>query len=254
MHILPHGLMTFLLACPVFANPFDLFVTQNRALDPFYNVRTKVPAALIDPVCCLKAPEGEEPTAEILSFEEWKEKQRAREVPDTTSESSPESETKSSPEQTSSHSSLQSHESSPQPLISASSIPHVESPKMQLPIPTTDRFNFASEDCSARIHKTHPGAQSAFSLLSRKKDKYMLSPCAAKDKFVIMELCDDIRIDTIQLANFEFFSGVFRDIRISVAQQYLSDTDGWTEVGTYQAKNSRGVQVCWAYFSMRTTN
>ncbi|KZS93724.1 Sad1/UNC-like protein, partial [Sistotremastrum niveocremeum HHB9708] len=76
-----------------------------------------------------------------------------------------------------------------------------------------------------------------------KKDKYMLSPCAAKDKFVIMELCDDIRIDTIQLANFEFFSGVFRDIRISVAQQYLSDTDGWTEVGTYQAKNSRGVQT-----------
>lgn len=244
MHVLPHGLMAFVLACPVFATPLDLFTSKNRALDPLYNVRSRASASHTEPVCCLTAPEGEEPTAEILSFEEWKEKQRARDIPDATSEPAIKSETKSFPEQTSSYSVPRNHDAPPQPLLSSSPLPPVDSPKIQLPIPTTDRFNFASEDCSARIHKTHKGAQSAFSLLSRKKDKYMLSPCSAKDKFVIMELCDDIRIDTIQLANFEFFSGVFRDIRISVTQQYLSDTEGWTEVGTYQAKNSRGVQVC----------
>ena len=71
----------------------------------------------------------------------------------------------------------------------------------------------------------------------------MLSPCSTKDKFIIMELCDDIRIDTVQLAKYEFFSGVFRTITISVSQTYTSDTEGWVQMGTYDAKNVRSVQV-----------
>ena len=47
--------------------------------------------------------------------------------------------------------------------------------------------------------------------------------------------------DTIQLANFEFFSGVFKDFRVSVAQTY--DAEQWTSVGNYRAKNIRSVQV-----------
>lgn len=46
----------------------------------------------------------------------------------------------------------------------------------------------------------------------------------------------------MQLANFEFFSGVFKDITISLGQ-----TDGmalsWEIMGVYEAKNVRGVQV-----------
>jgi hypothetical protein len=75
----------------------------------------------------------------------------------------------------------------------------------------------------------------------------MLSPCNAPDKepqFVVVELCEDIRIDTVQLANFEFFSGVFKDFRVSVAKTYTTETEEWTDAGTYRAKNIRGVQVC----------
>jgi len=75
----------------------------------------------------------------------------------------------------------------------------------------------------------------------------MLSPCQTTSKesqFVIVELCEDIRIDTIQLANFEFFSGVFKDLRVSVAHAYTSDGKGWVVVGDYTAKNVRTVQVC----------
>ena len=79
----------------------------------------------------------------------------------------------------------------------------------------------------------------------------MLSPCATKtadgkeeDQFVIVELCEDIRIDTVQLANFEFFSGVFKDFTVSVARTYTPDVPEWTTVGTYRARNIRGVQVC----------
>jgi hypothetical protein len=59
---------------------------------------------------------------------------------------------------------------------------------------------------------------------------------------VVVELCEDIRIDTVQLANFEFFSGVFKDFTVSVAKTYTTDGEGWTVVGTYKAKNVRGVQ------------
>jgi hypothetical protein len=68
-------------------------------------------------------------------------------------------------------------------------------------------------------------------------------------QFVIVELCEDIRIDTVQLANFEFFSGVFKDIRVSVAHTYTTDGQGWVTVGEYTAKNIRGIQVAYHYTS-----
>ena len=73
----------------------------------------------------------------------------------------------------------------------------------------------------------------------------MLSPCntPGEDKFVVVELCEDIRIDTVQLANFEFFSGVFKDFSVSVAKAYHADPARWTFAGTYRAQNVRGVQV-----------
>ncbi|KAH9028634.1 hypothetical protein EDB85DRAFT_1828935, partial [Lactarius pseudohatsudake] len=83
----------------------------------------------------------------------------------------------------------------------------------------------------------------ALSILSSKWDRYMLSPCAAPPQFVqvIVELCEDIRIDTVQLTNFEFFSGVFKEsckeFTVSVAKMYAMDTEGWTVVGTYVGKN-----------------
>ncbi|TFL01233.1 UNC-like C-terminal-domain-containing protein, partial [Pterulicium gracile] len=119
-----------------------------------------------------------------------------------------------------------------------------------------DRFNYASLDCSARVHSAHKGAKSASAILSSKRDRYMLSPCGTsnanahgigmngneKGHFVVVELCDDIRIDTVQLANFEFFSGVFKDVTISAAKTHPVGKEGWTGAGVYRAKNVRGVQ------------
>ena len=120
------------------------------------------------------------------------------------------------------------------------------SPHFQVPL--TDRFNYASLDCSARVHTAHRSAKSPSSILSSKRDRYMLSPCVSskESQFVVVELCDDIRIDTVQLANFEFFSGVFKDFSVSVAKTYIGGTgkDGWVPAGTYRGKNIRGVQVC----------
>ncbi len=107
-----------------------------------------------------------------------------------------------------------------------------------------DRFNYANIDCSARVHNSHRSAKSPSSILLSKKDKYMLSPCntPGEDKFVVIELCEDISIDTVQLANFEFFSGIFKEITVKVAKTLTSD-DSWSIAGTYTAKNIRGIQV-----------
>ncbi|TFK70538.1 hypothetical protein BDN72DRAFT_838760 [Pluteus cervinus] len=125
--------------------------------------------------------------------------------------------------------------------------PHYESLSPHFRVPLTDRFNYASLDCSARVHTAHKSAKSPSNILASKKDRYMLSPCRGRAKknqiqYVVVELCEDIRIDTVQLANFEFFSGVFKDFSVSVAKTYTTDSEGWVPAGTYRAKNVRGVQ------------
>lgn len=78
----------------------------------------------------------------------------------------------------------------------------------------------------------------------------MLSPCNVNGpKFVVIELCDDIRIDTVQLANFEFFSGVFKEFSVSVAKTY--EVEAWVPVGTFRGKNVRGVQSFHPPLSLR---
>ena len=113
-------------------------------------------------------------------------------------------------------------------------------------VPLTDRFNYASADCSARVHTVDPAAaaKSASNILSSQQGRYMLSPCGTARQFVIVELCEDVRIDTVQLVSSRFFNGVFKEFTVSVAKMYIAaDGERWTVVGTYVGKNVRGVQV-----------
>jgi len=106
-----------------------------------------------------------------------------------------------------------------------------------------ERFNYASFDCAATVHKTNPEAKGATSILVENKDSYMLNKCGAEKKFFIVELCDDILVDTIVLANFEFFSSIFRSFRVFVSDRYPIKQNGWKDLGTFEARNSRQVQA-----------
>ncbi|KAI9784982.1 MAG: hypothetical protein M1839_001178 [Geoglossum umbratile] len=107
-----------------------------------------------------------------------------------------------------------------------------------------ERFNYASFDCAATVLKTNPECKASSSILVENKDSYMLNECAAKTKFFIVELCNDILVDTVVLANFEFFSSMFRSFRVSVSDRYPTTTpDRWKELGVFEARNSRGVQA-----------
>ena len=106
-----------------------------------------------------------------------------------------------------------------------------------------ERSNYASFDCASTVLKTNPECKGSTAVLMENKDSYMLNICSAKNKFFIVELCDDILVDTVVLANFEFFSSMFRTFRVSVSDRYPVKLDKWKELGTFEARNSREVQA-----------
>ena len=241
--LLPTSLFIFLFVSPVVSES----ISPN---DPFRAIFIEIPKVPEPPICCLKPLTPLEPVDDevLLSFEEWKTRQtamqasseaKAREGTNRSSLGANANIDNGSDPMSSLHDaspSLGPSKAEETPELRVEVSPHFR-------VPLTDRFNYASLDCSARVHTSHRSAKSASSILSSKRDRYMLSPCDSKEKqFVAVELCDDIRIDTVQLANFEFFSGVFKDFSVSVAKTYTTDIDGWTHVGTYNAKNVRGVQ------------
>ncbi|KAL4242240.1 SUN domain-containing Suco/Slp1-like protein, partial [Abortiporus biennis] len=228
----PVPLLALLLSTPVFSASSP--TTPN---DPFHDIAIHIPKQPEPPICCLQPLPSQEPSEEdvLVSFEEWKAKKLAevhKDLPPVDHRTKSTDVTVELPVTSSNHPVTSIVEQS-EPIPPTS--PHFR-------IPILDRFNYASMDCSARVHDAHRSAKSASSILSSKKDRYMLSPCAEKNQYVVVELCDDIRIDTVQLANYEFFSGVFKDFTVRVAKTYPTDLEGWTVAGSYRAKNVRGVQ------------
>ncbi|KAF1813289.1 hypothetical protein P152DRAFT_395150, partial [Eremomyces bilateralis CBS 781.70] len=106
-----------------------------------------------------------------------------------------------------------------------------------------ERFNYASFDCAATVVKTNAECRSSSAVLVENKDSYLLNECAAANKYLIVELCEDILVDTVVLANFEFFSSMVRAFRVSVSDRYPVKMDRWKELATFEARNSREIQA-----------
>lgn len=133
----------------------------------------------------------------------------------------------------------------PDTLQDTGSIPAVGDPSSQLST-LKHRWNFASLDCAAVVHRANPSAKFTSSILSEKKDRYMLSPCpesGGDQQFVVVELCDEISVDTIVLANYEFFSRMFKRFRVKVSRNLNGGEGDWYDIGTFRARNVRGLQV-----------
>lgn len=108
------------------------------------------------------------------------------------------------------------------------------------------RWNYASLDCAAVLHQANPSAKFASAILSEKKDRYMLSPCRTpkrEGQFVVVELCQHIRIDTIVLANLEFFSSMFKLFSVRASTDLHAPEHEWRTLGHFRARNVRGPQV-----------
>uniref|UniRef100_A0A2M4B9A0 Putative sun domain-containing ossification factor n=1 Tax=Anopheles marajoara TaxID=58244 RepID=A0A2M4B9A0_9DIPT len=99
--------------------------------------------------------------------------------------------------------------------------------------------NYAAPECGAKIIASNPEAQSTGSVLTAPKDEYLLNPCTSKIWFVV-ELCEPVQAERIELANFELFSSSPKDFTVSVSNRF--PTRDWANVGRFTAKDERDVQ------------
>jgi hypothetical protein len=106
-----------------------------------------------------------------------------------------------------------------------------------------ERFNYASFDCAAAVLKSNLEAKGSSAILDENRDRYMLNKCGAENKHVVVELCEDILVDTVVMANLEFFSSTFKEFRISVSDRYPIQERGWKTLGTFLGSNTRTLQI-----------
>lgn len=107
-------------------------------------------------------------------------------------------------------------------------------------VTSRERFNYASSSCSAIIISSNKEASHASALLDENKDSYMLMPCKTADKTVVVELCDDVLVEALALANYEIFSSSFKDFAVHVSAQ---PAGAWKLLGNFRAANSREIQA-----------
>jgi hypothetical protein len=132
----------------------------------------------------------------------------------------------------------QSSHKNPPPVVK-----HIP-PSKTSSISKKERFNYASFDCGSLVLASNPGASGASSILVNVKDKYMLNECSTRTKWVEIEFCEEILVETIVLANYELFSSMFKDFKVFVNQAHPpSGKNPWRFIGQFTARNVRGKQV-----------
>lgn len=99
--------------------------------------------------------------------------------------------------------------------------------------------NYASLECGAKIIASNSEAQHTGALLTSTKDEYMLSPCTNRIWFVV-ELCEAIQAEKIELANFELFSSSPKNFTVAVSNRF--PTRDWSNVGRFIAADQRNIQ------------
>eukprot|EP00095_Tigriopus_kingsejongensis_P006248 maker-scaffold1159_size58420-snap-gene-0.17 protein:Tk06248 transcript:maker-scaffold1159_size58420-snap-gene-0.17-mRNA-1 annotation:"protein osteopotentia" len=102
--------------------------------------------------------------------------------------------------------------------------------------------NFASLDCGAKVVGTNAESQGGGNLISTSRDEYMLNTCTDSAWFVV-ELCESIKGLKVEIANFELYSSVPRDIRVWLSATYPAREKDWVLFGQFEAEDERSVQT-----------
>ncbi|QBM89815.1 Sad1 / UNC-like C-terminal [Metschnikowia aff. pulcherrima] len=169
----------------------------------------------------------------FLSFEEWKKMKEAVSRLDASSQTNEED------EKSIKNSSVSSNTSTALIDPSSDTVPAFSDEHGRV---YKDKFNYASVDCAATIVKTNSDAKGASAILTEVKDSYLLNKCSTANKYVVIELCQDILVESVVMGNFELFSSMFRQVKFSVSDRFPV-TKGWHELGLHEAQNIRDVQT-----------
>ncbi|KAL7076081.1 hypothetical protein ACQ4LE_004360, partial [Meloidogyne hapla] len=102
--------------------------------------------------------------------------------------------------------------------------------------------NYASKECGAKVLYSNEEAENKGAILNDpERDDYMRNPCErAQNKFLIIELCETIQLNSFEIANFELFSSNPKDFRLWGSERY--PTQEWILIGDFEAQNIRQLQ------------
>ncbi|KAK1591875.1 hypothetical protein Q3G72_015080 [Acer saccharum] len=101
-------------------------------------------------------------------------------------------------------------------------------------------YNFASASKGAKVLAVNKEAKGAPNILGKDMDKYLINPCSAEGKFVVIELSEEILVYTIEVANFEHHSSNLKHFKLLGSLVY--PTESWVEIGNFTAKNVKQSQ------------
>ncbi|XP_017082482.2 LOW QUALITY PROTEIN: SUN domain-containing ossification factor [Drosophila eugracilis] len=100
--------------------------------------------------------------------------------------------------------------------------------------------NYASPDCGAKIIAHNSGSKNTEAVLTQSTDEYMLSICESRIWFVV-ELCEAIQAQKVDVANYELFSSSPKNFTVSVSKRF--PTRDWSNVGRFAAEDKRTIQT-----------
>jgi len=120
-----------------------------------------------------------------------------------------------------------------------------------------NRINYASSACAAKVLEANREATEASDILVGNLDKYSLNPCGA-DRYVVVELCEEIGVDYFTVTNAEYFSSTMKHLQVYGLDSYaptivgaVLGQDGGEDIpemgvsflGEYEADNVRTEQT-----------
>nr|GFC30151.1 SUN domain-containing protein 5-like [Tanacetum cinerariifolium] len=101
-------------------------------------------------------------------------------------------------------------------------------------------YNYASALKGAKVVAYDKEAKGASNILNEDHDMYLRNPCSVPEKYVVIELAEEILVDAIKMANFEHHSSNFKQIELLGSLVFPTET--WYELGTFVAENVKHKQ------------
>ncbi|OAF69117.1 hypothetical protein A3Q56_03145 [Intoshia linei] len=103
--------------------------------------------------------------------------------------------------------------------------------------------NQANIRCGAKIVETNPQAKQPGYVLNENIDQYLLNSCSA-EKFMIVQLCEPIKIAQVAVGNLEFFSSSPKEAELEGSDRFPAKS--WINLGKIYIEDIRQVQ----YFTL----
>nr|GEW11816.1 SUN domain-containing protein 5-like [Tanacetum cinerariifolium] len=91
-------------------------------------------------------------------------------------------------------------------------------------------YNYASALKGAKVVAYDKEAKGASNILNEDHDMYLRNPCSVPEKYVVIELAEEILVDAIKMANFEHHSSNFKHFELLGSLVFPTET--WSELVT----------------------